>query len=64
MKIETQTVTLLHRYDTGAISLTTMFRAAFPNAPEHDEKAEVQWVKGTYDLSGNNGSSPALRVFG
>ena len=48
---------ILRRFDTGAISLTTMFRAAFPNAPEHDEKAEVQWVKDNYDLSGNNGSS-------
>lgn len=34
-----------------------MFRAAFPNAPDADEKAEIQWVKENYDLSGNNGST-------
>lgn len=34
-----------------------MFRAAFPNAPDQEEKDEVQWVKDTYDLAGNNGSS-------
>ena len=34
-----------------------MFRAAFPNASEADEKLEIQWVKDNYDLSGNNGST-------
>ncbi len=34
-----------------------MFRAAFPNAPDADERAEIQWVKDNYDLSGNNGST-------
>ena len=34
-----------------------MFRAAFPNAGENDEKAEIHWVKENFDLSGNNGSS-------
>ncbi|ESK88792.1 apses transcription [Moniliophthora roreri MCA 2997] len=61
LKIDTPTVTghafILRRYDTNAISLTTMFRAAFPNASEQEEKDEVQWVKEAYDLSGNNGSS-------
>ena len=33
-----------------------MFRAAFPNATDMEEKLEIQWVKDTYDLSGNNGS--------
>ncbi|KAI6154822.1 hypothetical protein BKA82DRAFT_4071729 [Pisolithus tinctorius] len=47
---------ILRRYDTGAISLTTMFRAAFPTASEADERKETQWVKETYDLAGNNGS--------
>lgn len=32
-----------------------MFRAAFPNAPENEEKSELQWVKENHDLSGNNG---------
>ena len=48
---------ILRRFDTGAVSLTTMFRAAFPNASDSDEKLEVAWVKDTYDLSGNNGST-------
>jgi len=34
-----------------------MFRAAFPNASDQEERDEVQWVKETYDLTGNNGSS-------
>ena len=34
-----------------------MFRVAFPNATETDEKAEIQWVKENFDLSGNNGST-------
>ncbi|KAE9407702.1 hypothetical protein BT96DRAFT_82104 [Gymnopus androsaceus JB14] len=61
LKIETSTGTghafILRRYDTGAVSLTTMFRAAFPKADDQSEKDEVQWVKENYDLSGNNGSS-------
>ncbi|KAJ3887736.1 hypothetical protein GG344DRAFT_90345 [Lentinula edodes] len=61
LKIETSTGSghafILRRYDTGAVSLTTMFRAAFPKADEQSEKDEVQWVKDSYDLSGNNGSS-------
>lgn len=48
---------VLRRYDTGAVSLTTMFRAAFPLANEQEEKAEIQWVRDTYDLSGTNGSA-------
>ncbi|KAG6830648.1 hypothetical protein H0H92_015545 [Tricholoma furcatifolium] len=46
---------ILRRFDTEAVSLTTMFRAAFPNAPDHDERNELQWVKENYDLSKNNG---------
>lgn len=61
MKIETPTSSghafILRRFDTGAVSLTTMFRAAFPNAPEHEEKGELQWVRDNYDLSANNGGS-------
>ncbi|KIK63133.1 hypothetical protein GYMLUDRAFT_482052 [Collybiopsis luxurians FD-317 M1] len=61
LKIETSTGSghafILRRYDTGAVSLTTMFRAAFPKADEQSEKDEVQWVKENHDLSGNNGSS-------
>jgi hypothetical protein len=34
-----------------------MFRAAFPEASDLDEKRETSWVKEQYDLSKNNGSS-------
>ncbi|KAK7033126.1 apses transcription [Favolaschia claudopus] len=66
LKVDTPTSSghafILRRFDTGAVSLTTMFRAAFPNAPEDLEKREVQWVKDTYDLTGNNGSSKDTSV--
>lgn len=39
-----------------------MFRAAFPNAPEADEKAEINWVRENYDLSGNNGSTRDMHI--
>ncbi|KAG9314838.1 hypothetical protein JVU11DRAFT_3934 [Chiua virens] len=53
---------ILRRYDTGAISLTTMFRAAFPEASEIDERKETQWAKENFELAGNNGSArePAI----
>ncbi|KAJ7158786.1 hypothetical protein C8R46DRAFT_1224704 [Mycena filopes] len=61
LKVDTPTPSghafILRRFDTGAVSLTTLFRAAFPTAPEDAEKREVQWVKDSYDLTGNNGSS-------
>lgn len=47
---------VLRRFDTGAISLTTMFRAAFPTAPEDYEKVEASWVKANYDSYGANGT--------
>ncbi|PCH42159.1 hypothetical protein WOLCODRAFT_137737 [Wolfiporia cocos MD-104 SS10] len=47
---------ILRRLDTGAISLTTMFRAAFPTASEEAEKAESIWVKTHFDLNGTNRS--------
>ena len=53
---------ILRRFDTGAVSLTTMFRAAFPNASDSEEKLEVAWVKDTYDLSGNNGSTKEAHI--
>jgi len=48
---------ILRRFDTDAISLTTMFRAAYPTASEEDERREVNYVRAAFDLSGNNGSS-------
>jgi hypothetical protein len=33
-----------------------MFRAAFPNASDLEEKTEIAWIKENYDLSGNNGT--------
>lgn len=34
-----------------------MFRAAFPEASDVDERKETQWAKEAFDLSGNNGSA-------
>ncbi|KAF5342456.1 hypothetical protein D9611_001882 [Ephemerocybe angulata] len=48
---------VLRRFDTNAISVTTMFRAAFPTSNEADERVEIGWVKDNHDLAGNNGSS-------
>ncbi|KAH9481411.1 Bouquet formation protein 4 [Psilocybe cubensis] len=66
LKIETPTDTghafILRRFDTGAVSLTTMFRAAFPNASDNDERIEIQWVRDNYDLSGNNGSTKEPQI--
>jgi len=60
---------ILRRYDTGAISLTTMFKAAYPTAPEESEKAEAAWIRANYDISGANGATapdgtPKLRLNG
>lgn len=41
---------ILRRYDTQAISLTTMYKVAFPEAPDEDEKREMDWVS----LSGDH----------
>jgi len=48
---------ILRRFDTDAISLTTMYRAAFPGAKDEDEKRETAWVKENHELLGNNGST-------
>lgn len=45
---------ILRRLDTEAISLTTMFRATYPQATEDAEKAEIGWIKNNYELSGAN----------
>jgi len=45
---------ILRRLDTNAISLTTMFRATYPQATEDAEKAEINWIKTNYELSGAN----------
>lgn len=50
---------ILRRLDTGAISLTTMFRTAFPTAPEDVERKEAAWVKSTFDTAGANKSGKA-----
>ncbi|TCD61123.1 hypothetical protein EIP91_009019, partial [Steccherinum ochraceum] len=47
---------ILRRLDTGAISLTTMFRAAFPSASDEAEKVEATWVRANFDISGANRS--------
>ncbi|CAE6505127.1 unnamed protein product [Rhizoctonia solani] len=54
---------ILRRFDTGAISLSTMFRAAFPSAGDDAEKIDSNWVKTNYDLTGANGGGK-LRLAG
>ncbi|ELU40777.1 KilA-N domain-containing protein [Rhizoctonia solani AG-1 IA] len=54
---------ILRRFDTGAISLSTMFRAAFPTAGDEAEKVDSNWVKTNYDLTGANGGGK-LRLAG
>ncbi|KLO09897.1 hypothetical protein SCHPADRAFT_943300 [Schizopora paradoxa] len=55
---------VLRRFDTGAISLTTMFRAAFPSAHQDTENTENQWVKANFDNRDTNGSGkdPSARL--
>ncbi|KAI0091185.1 hypothetical protein BDY19DRAFT_934311 [Irpex rosettiformis] len=45
---------ILRRLDTGAISSTTMFRAAFPSATDEAERAEAVWIKSHWNVSGAN----------
>lgn len=46
---------ILRRYDTNAVSLTTMFKVAFPGASEDEEKHEMDWVRSSYDTRNTNG---------
>jgi len=57
---------ILRRYDTDAISLTTMYKVAFPGATEEDERREMDWVRSSYDTSNTNGSRDcdAVRLAG
>ncbi|WVQ78300.1 hypothetical protein IAT38_000385 [Cryptococcus sp. DSM 104549] len=57
---------ILRRYDTDAISLTTMYKVAFPGASEDDEKREMDWVKSSFDTRGTNGGrgSDVVRLAG
>ncbi|BEI81146.1 hypothetical protein CcaverHIS002_0203060 [Cutaneotrichosporon cavernicola] len=47
---------ILRRYDTDAVSLTTMFKVAFPASTDEEEKREMDWVRSSYDTTGTNGS--------
>lgn len=53
---------ILRRFDTNAISLTTMYRAAFPGASDGDERRETNWVKENHELLGNNGSTKEPQI--
>ncbi|WVF72185.1 hypothetical protein IAT40_006997 [Kwoniella sp. CBS 6097] len=57
---------ILRRYDTNAISLTTMYKVAFPGASDDDEKREMEWVKSSFDTRGTNGGrgSDVVRLAG
>ncbi|KAI0303836.1 hypothetical protein B0F90DRAFT_1709452 [Multifurca ochricompacta] len=61
MKVPTPTghAFILRRLDTGAISLTTMFRAAFPTASDESERLEANWVKANFDNSAGNRTGKA-----
>ncbi|KAI0310301.1 hypothetical protein OF83DRAFT_1088459 [Amylostereum chailletii] len=54
---------IIRRLDTDAISLTTMFRAAFPTADNDAEKGESAWVKAKYEVSGLNDGSGGKACF-
>ncbi|KAF8322695.1 hypothetical protein DL93DRAFT_2162817 [Clavulina sp. PMI_390] len=54
---------ILRRFDTQAISVSTMIRAAFPTLPDDIEKAETVWVRTAFDTAGANGSG-ARRLAG
>ncbi|WWC69409.1 uncharacterized protein I206_103348 [Kwoniella pini CBS 10737] len=57
---------ILRRYDTNAISLTTMYKVAFPTATDEDEKREMDWVKSSFETRGTNGGrgSDVVRLAG
>ncbi|WRT67170.1 uncharacterized protein IL334_004136 [Kwoniella shivajii] len=57
---------ILRRYDTNAISLTTMYKVAFPGATDDDERREMDWVKSSFDTRGTNGGrgSEVVRLAG
>ncbi|KAL1406896.1 hypothetical protein Q8F55_006308 [Vanrija albida] len=57
---------ILRRYDTQAISLTTMFKVSFPGATEDEEKKEMEWVRSSYDTRNTNGGRDcdAVRLAG
>jgi len=50
---------ILRRFDTGAVSLTTMIRAAFPAATDDMEKTVTNWVRANYPIQGANGPTAA-----
>lgn len=54
---------ILRRFDTGAISVSTMIRAAFPKFPDELEKKETTWVRTAFDCAGANGQG-ARRLAG
>lgn len=35
---------IIKRFDTNAVSASSMFRAAFPGASEQEEAAEMRWI--------------------
>ncbi|ORX39911.1 hypothetical protein BD324DRAFT_615485 [Kockovaella imperatae] len=57
---------ILRRYDTNAVSLTTMFKVAFPGATDEEERREMDWVRSSYDIRDTNGGRgcDAVRLAG
>ncbi|KAI0313965.1 hypothetical protein OF83DRAFT_1175180 [Amylostereum chailletii] len=54
---------VIHRLDTNAISLTSLYRAAFSTANDNAEEDESDWVKANYDGSGLNDGSGGKAYF-
>ena len=45
---------IIKRFDTGAVSASSLFRAAFPTATEEEEAAEMVWIsKGSRNRYGD-----------
>lgn len=57
---------ILRRFDTNAVSLTTMFKVAFPGATEQEETREMDWVRNSFDTRNTNGgrNCDAVRLAG
>ncbi|KAI9638127.1 uncharacterized protein MKK02DRAFT_31620 [Dioszegia hungarica] len=53
---------ILRRYDTDAISLTTMYKVAFPGASEEEERREMEWVRSSFDTRNMNGGRDCTAV--
>ncbi|KIM33206.1 hypothetical protein M408DRAFT_150671 [Serendipita vermifera MAFF 305830] len=61
---KTEHAYILRRYDTGFISLSTMWKGAFPTALPSNEKEELTWVKNNFDFTLPKGVTENMRLAG